>query len=101
MRQALLGARPLWVLAAAAVGMATMLVRTERWMQLLRPVGAVRFGAALSATAIGAAATAVVPLRLGELVRPALLARRCDLGLTPVLATVVLERLFDLLFVVL
>lgn len=100
-RQALLGAQPLWVLAALVCGVATMLVRTERWMQLLRPVGAARFAPALSATAIGAAATAVVPLRLGELVRPALLARRCGIALTAVLATVVIERLFDLLFVVL
>lgn len=100
-RQALLGADPVWVGLALLAGVGNMLLRSERWMQLLRPLGAARFGAALSATAIGNAATAVLPLRAGELVRPALLARRCGLGLTPVLATVVVERLFDLLFVLL
>jgi len=101
-RDTLLAAHSGWVLAAALAVAGALLARAWRWLRLLRPVsGAVRFGAALSATAIGSAATAVVPLRLGELVRPVLLARRAGIGVTPVLATVVIERLVDLLFIVL
>lgn len=44
-------------------------------------------------------ASAILPLRLGEFVRPALLARRTGLGFTPVLSSVVLERLFDMMLV--
>jgi hypothetical protein len=76
-------------------------IRARRWVQLLRPVADVAMAPALSSTAIGAAASAVLPLRLGELVRPALLGRRTGIGLSPALASVVLERLFDVLFVVL
>ena len=45
--------------------------------------------------------SSVLPLRLGELVRPALLARRVGFGMSPALSSVVLERLFDMLFVIL
>src|SRR5262249_27492324 len=76
-------------------------IRACRGGLLRRPVAAVPLGESFSATAIGFAATAVLPLRLGELIRPALLARRLGFGITPALSSVVLERLFDLLFVLL
>ena len=100
-RDVLAGAQPVWILAGGLAVVASILIRAQRWVQLLRPVGDVGMSAALSATAIGAAATAVLPLRLGELVRPALLGRRTGIGLSPALSSVVLERLFDVLFIVL
>src|SRR5262249_37515115 len=70
------GGHPLWILASFVVSWATFYIRVQRWRVLLRPVGEVAFGPALSATVIGFGASAVLPLRLGELVRPALLSRR-------------------------
>jgi uncharacterized protein (TIRG00374 family) len=55
---------------------------------------------ALSATAIGFGASAVLPLRLGELLRPALLGRRVGVGMSAALSSVVLERLLDILLVI-
>jgi len=75
--------------------------RAQRWRILLRPVAAVPLGPAFSTTAIGFAATSILPLRLGELIRPALLARRVGFGVSAALSSVVLERLFDMLFVIL
>jgi uncharacterized protein (TIRG00374 family) len=100
-REVVGGAHPFWVLAAIASGVVSLVIRAWRWVQLLRPVAEVAMAPALSSTAIGAAATVVLPLRLGELVRPALLGRRTGVALTSALASVVLERLFDVLFVVL
>jgi len=97
----LAGAHPLWILATGLTAAAGIAVRAQRWVRVLRPVADVPLAAAFSSTAIGAAATAVLPLRLGEFVRPALLARRTGIGLSPALSSVVLERLFDLSFVVL
>jgi uncharacterized protein (TIRG00374 family) len=97
----LAAARLPWVLAAAAAGVLAILVRAQRWRLLLRPVAAVPLGPAFSCTAIGFAATSVLPLRLGEVIRPALLARRVRCGVSPALSSVVLERLFDMLFVIL
>lgn len=90
-----------WMLVAAAFAVTAIVVRAQRWRVLLRPVADVPLGASFSATAIGFGATAVLPLRLGEIVRPALLARRVGIGIGPALSSVVLERIFDLLFVIL
>ncbi len=89
-----------WMVVAAGFAVTAIAIRSQRWRVLLAPVAAVPFGAAFSATAIGFGATAVLPLRLGEIVRPALLARRVGIGLSPALSSVVLERIFDLLFVI-
>jgi uncharacterized protein (TIRG00374 family) len=97
----LAAARLPWVGAAVASSVLAILLRAQRWRLLLRPVAAVPLGPSFSATAIGFAATSVLPLRLGEVIRPAVLARRVGLGMTPALSSVVLERLFDVLFVIL
>lgn len=100
-RQVLAGARPAWVAAGILAAGATLVIRAQRWMRLLRPVGDVPLRAALSATAIGFASGVVLPFRLGELVRPVLLGRRTGIGLAPALSSVAVERLLDVLFVVL
>ena len=74
--------------------------RVRRWQQLLGPIGRVGFVAAWRATAIGFATTAVLPGRLGEVLRPYLLARGEQLSASAVFATIVLERLLDLVVVV-
>jgi glycosyltransferase 2 family protein len=94
-------ARMTWVLASALSSLLAILLRAQRWRLLLRPVAAVPLAPAFSATAIGFAATSVLPLRLGEVIRPAVLARRVGFAISPALSSVVLERLFDLLFVLL
>ncbi len=93
-------ADPRWVAALVAVSAASLYIRAQRWRILLRPLGDVRLYPALSATAIGFGASAVLPFRLGELVRPALLGRRCGFGMSAALSSVVLERLFDMLLVI-
>jgi hypothetical protein len=97
---AMRAASPLWVLAVVVVSLSTHLIRAFRWCVLLRPVGAVPVLPAFSATVIGFGASMVLPLRLGEIVRPALLARRVGIRTTAALSSVVLERLFDILLVV-
>ena len=87
--------------ACRVLGVLAISLRAQRWRLLLRPVATCRSAPAFSATAIGFAATSVLPLRLGEVVRPALLARRVGFGVSPALSSVVLERLFDMLFVIL
>ena len=94
---AVMGAR--WDLlgAALAVTCATYVIRVIRWCRLLRPLGAVRFRVAFRATVMGFAASALLPGRVGELLRPYVLARRESLSATAALATIVLERLLDVI----
>ncbi len=93
-------ARPGWTLACGIMGVLSVYVRAQRWRVLLRPLGDVPLYPALSATAIGFGASAVLPFRLGELIRPALLGRRVGVRMSATLSSVVLERLFDVLFVI-
>lgn len=90
-------------LMAASVGltMVTYLVRTERWQYLLGPLGPTRFSSVFRATVIGFAASAVLPARAGEVLRPYLLARREGLSATAAFATIILERVLDLVAVLL
>jgi uncharacterized protein (TIRG00374 family) len=76
-------------------------VRTQRWQYLLAPLGPTRFGVALRTTVIGFAASAVLPARAGEVLRPLLLARTEGLPATATFATIVVERILDLVAVLL
>jgi len=96
----LMTARPLWVAGVMLASLLGVYVRAQRWRVLLRPLGVVPLYPALSATAIGFGASAVLPFRIGELVRPALLGRRIGVGVSAALSSVVLERLFDMLLVI-
>ena len=73
--------------------------RIIRWDYLVQPIGEVETGTVNRASAVGFAAILLLPLRLGELVRPSLLARRSDLAMSSLLATAVVERVIDGLFV--
>jgi len=89
------------VLASLVVTGMTYVFRAFRWQYLLAPIGRVRLSMALKATVIGFAATALLPARAGELLRPYLLARKEGLSATATFATVIVERLLDTITVVL
>lgn len=83
-------------LAAVAV---TYVFRALRWQYLLLPIGAVRLATAFRATVIGFGASALLPARAGEVLRPYLLARKEGLSATAAFATILLERVLDTLMV--
>lgn len=86
------------LLALAATGL-TYLLRAFRWQYLLAPIGATRFSTAFRTTVIGFAASALLPARAGEVIRPYLLAKHERLSATSAFATIILERLLDLVAV--
>jgi len=94
-------ARPDFLLLALAVTCGTFIVRAERWQYLLGPLGRTRFSTVFRTTVIGFAASAVLPARAGEVIRPYLLARREGLSATAAFATIVVERILDLVAVLL
>lgn len=79
----------------------TYVLRALRWQYLLAPIGPTRFSQAFRTTVMGFAASAVLPARVGEVIRPYLLARREGLSVTATFATIILERLLDLVTVLL
>jgi glycosyltransferase 2 family protein len=92
-------ANPLLLLLAVAVTGLTYALRAFRWQYLLAGIGPTRFSTAFRTTVIGFAATFLLPARAGEVIRPYLLARREGLNATAAFATIILERLLDLLAV--
>jgi uncharacterized protein (TIRG00374 family) len=90
----------LLLLALALTG-GMALVRAERWQYLLAPLGPTRFWVAFRTTTIGFAVSYILPARAGEVLRPYLLARRERLPATAAFATIIVERILDLLTVLL
>ncbi|MEW5956583.1 MAG: lysylphosphatidylglycerol synthase transmembrane domain-containing protein [Chloroflexota bacterium] len=75
--------------------------RTLRWQWLLKPLGEVPFWPAFRGLVIGITGNAVLPARAGEFLRAYVLGRSTGLSKTGVFATLVVERIFDGLTVLL
>src|SRR6266545_4743700 len=93
-REAIVSASPGWLGASLVLGLFTFFLRAVRWTWILRPVARVPFGPAFSATAAGFAANNL-PGKVGEVLRPYLLSRTRGLAFSPLLASILLERVFD------
>jgi len=96
-----------WVGAALVLNLLSVLARSLAWRTVINRSIAEphpRFGAVFSAFSIGLLANAVLPGRIGEVARVAVLTRRTPLrrGMWPTLAgTVFAHRVFDLVAVML
>jgi glycosyltransferase 2 family protein len=96
--EALRNARALPLAGTVLAMLAAYAVRAWRWGDLLVPLGRVNYGSLFSSTMIGFAAGLVIP-RSGELVRPWLISRRSPIPTSAGFATIVIERLLDLITV--
>jgi uncharacterized protein (TIRG00374 family) len=92
-------ARPSWLALSLATMFVNLTIRARRWQYLLEPLGPTSFASAFQATAVGFAASTVLPARAGELIRPYFLARRDHISATGAFATIILERLLDVVTV--
>ncbi|MFP6626611.1 MAG: lysylphosphatidylglycerol synthase transmembrane domain-containing protein [Deltaproteobacteria bacterium] len=88
-----------WLIPVVVVGLYSLLVRAQRWRLLLETATGEKFDLdpLFSATAIGFMANMVLPLRLGEIIKPYLASRTTAASVSTALATVILERILDLL----
>jgi glycosyltransferase 2 family protein len=89
-------ADPILLVVATILTALTYGIRALRWQSLLAPIGPTRYSVAFATTVIGFAANALIPGRVGEVLRPYLLARRESLNPTSAFATIILERALDL-----
>ena len=88
-----------WLTLSLLTMFANLAIRAWRWQYLLEPLGATSFGNAFRATAVGFAATSILPARAGEVIRPYFLSRHERMSATAAFATVILERVLDMLTV--
>jgi glycosyltransferase 2 family protein len=89
-------ASPAWILAAVLVSVIGVAMRSERWRSLFPRESRPRPVPTFWASQVGLLANNVLPVRAGELVRVLSLCRESGLRRTAVLATVGVERVFDL-----
>jgi uncharacterized protein (TIRG00374 family) len=91
-------ASPGWIVLAEVAFLAFILVRGWRWQVILRASAPhAGLGDATAVTAIGFALNSVSPFKLGELLRIAAIAPRVKIGVGEAGATVVVERVLDVL----
>lgn len=91
---------PVFWIGAMVLTVINHTLRTWRWAGLLDYGGAIRFRSLFSSVMISNFANNVLPLRLGELARAYSLKRRDDVPIATSLVSIVVERLFDVLSVV-
>jgi len=96
--RALRQARLAPLLGLVALTVAIYAVRAWRWGLLMAPLGRVRFADLFSATFVGFASGLLIP-RAQEIMRPWLVSRRYPIPISAGFATVILERLVDLITV--
>jgi uncharacterized protein (TIRG00374 family) len=86
-----------WVVVAIGLSVLIMVFRAWRWQLELRPLEHIPFGRLWVVTAVAYMAINVLPVRLGEVVRPWLLSRRSNVSFSNVVGNLVVEKTMDAL----
>lgn len=92
---ALQNAQYLWLLPGVTVYFLGVWARTWRWHYMLRPLKIISLQQLFPFVCIGYMGNNIYPARAGELLRSYALKKRTGVAISASLATVVVERLFD------
>ncbi|MFH2066604.1 MAG: lysylphosphatidylglycerol synthase transmembrane domain-containing protein [Pseudomonadota bacterium] len=90
-----------WMSASLLFVGLSFFMRALRWQVILRTASRISFWRAYHPMMIGFMLNCVLPARIGELARPAILQQKEKVPFATGLATVATERLFDLFFLIL
>jgi len=88
-------ARYWWILPGVVVYFFAVWARTWRWHYMLRPIRRVSLGRLFPVVCIGYMGNNVYPARAGEFIRAYVLRRKEDVSMSASMATIVVERVFD------
>lgn len=89
------GANYWWLVPGVAVYFVAVWARTWRWHYLLRPIKRVPLGTLFPIVVIGYMGNNVYPFRAGEVIRAYVLERNEGVKISASLATIIVERIFD------
>src|SRR5688500_12782231 len=90
-----------WLGLALALISISILIRCWRWQLLFLPHNRVSFWGAFAPTMIGYMLNTVLPGRVGELARAALVSRTVRVGTARALGTILVEKIIDVLVLLL
>lgn len=85
-----------WFLGGLAVNFMALILRTVRWRKLLDVDESPAFYPTFFSNTVGYMLSTVLPIRAGDVARPALLSRRTNVRFSDALGTVLTERVLDL-----
>lgn len=85
-----------WFVAGLFINFMALVFRTIRWRELLAVDAKPAFYPTFFANTIGYTLSTMLPIRAGDVARPALLARRTPVRFSTALGTVLTERVLDL-----
>src|SRR5690606_24233893 len=89
------GANYWWLVPGVLVYFVAVWARTWRWHYLLRPIKRIRLAELFPVVVIGYMGNNVYPFRAGEVIRAYVLERNEGVRISASLATIVVERIFD------
>ncbi len=93
--QALNEANYWWIVPGVVVYFFAVWARTWRWHYLLRPIKQVPLGRLFPVVVVGYMGNNVYPARAGEVIRAYVLKKKEGVSMSASLATVIVERIFD------
>jgi uncharacterized protein (TIRG00374 family) len=91
------GVRYVYLLPAALATLVSLVLRSVRWGVILSPIAKVGQKRLMPITFVGFLAIVLVPMRIGEAMRPYLLSSAKIAPFSSALATIFVERVFDLI----
>src|SRR3989337_1509904 len=97
LKDALKDANYWYVIPTLILTLLVYIVRAIRWQGLLSHIKQVSVLNLLSITCIGFMANNILPARVGEVLRPFLLYKKENVKFSTSVATVIVERIFDML----
>ncbi|RJP24498.1 MAG: UPF0104 family protein [Candidatus Abyssobacteria bacterium SURF_5] len=97
LKLALASARYIYLIPAILLALMTYVFRAFRWYYLLHELKRIHFNRLLPPIMIGFMGNALLPARAGEFIRAYLLSQKEKVKLTASLGTLVVDRLFDTL----
>ena len=90
-----------WLIPSVALVLLTFILRVIRWQIILKDAAVVPFWQAFHPLMIGFMMNCILPMRSGEIARPALLKKERAVPLITGIATVAAERVFDIILLLL
>ncbi len=90
-----------YVLPVLIIMFTIQVLKSVRWGIILSPIVKVDQLSLFSVTSVGFLAIFAIPARLGELARPYLITKKCHIRMTAAVGTILVERVFDCLTVLL
>ena len=84
-----------WLVPAIGLSLLIQVFRAWRWQLELRPLARVPFATLWQVASIAYMAINLLPVRMGEVVRPWLLSRRSTVSFSNVVGNLIIEKTFD------